>query len=203
VWQAAERAGNRHVVFCVVSDHAFIRVDKALRLNVALRDAGLIATDAKGNVKSWRAIAWNGGGSSAIMLKESTDSEARQKAGALLARLAGDPAGGVLRVIETTETQKMGGSPEAAFVVCARPGYAISTSLEGTVTGATKPGGTHGYFPELHEMDSSFFIAGPGIVAGRAPGRIDMRDIAPTLARFLGVKLPDAEGRDVLDQASR
>lgn len=203
VWQAAERASNRNLVFCVVSDHGFIRVDKALRLNVALRDAGLIDTDAKGNVKSWRAIAWNGGGSSAIMLKEATDSEARQKVGALLARLAADPAGGVLRVIETTEAQKMGGFPEAAFVVCARPGYAIGTGLEGTVTGATKTGGTHGYFPELHEMDSSFFIAGPGIAAGRALGRIDMRDIAPTLARLLGVKLPDAEGRDVLGQMSR
>jgi predicted AlkP superfamily pyrophosphatase or phosphodiesterase len=203
VWQAAERVSRRNVVFCVVSDHGFIRVDKALRLNIALREAGLIEADAKGNVKSWRAIAWNGGGSSAIMLKEAGDVEARQKARATLARLAADPAGGVLRVIETTEAQQMGGFPEAAFVVCARPGYAISTSLEGTVIGATKIGGTHGYFPELHEMDSAFFIAGPGISAGRDLARIDMRDIAPTLAALLGVKLPAAEGRDVLGQASR
>jgi hypothetical protein len=178
-------------------------VDKALRLNVALRDAGLIETDVKGNVKSWRAIAWNGGGSAAIMLKDAADSESRQKVRALLARFAADPAGGVLRVIDTTEAQKMGGFPEAAFVVCARPGYAISTSFEGAVTGATKVSGTHGYFPELHEMDSAFFIAGQGIAAGRDLGRIDMRDIAPTLAALLGVKLPDAEGRDVLGQASR
>ena len=203
VWQAAERAGNRNVVFCVVSDHGFIRMDKVLRLNAALREAGLIETDAKGDVKSWRAIAWNGGGSSAIMLKEANDAEARQKARAVLARLAADPAGGVLRVIETTEAQKMGGFPEAAFVVCARPGYAISTSSEGSVTGATKVGGTHGYFPDLREMDSAFFIAGPGVAAGRDLGRIDMRDIAPTLAALLGVKLPAAEGRDVLGQTAR
>ena len=157
-------------MLCVVSDHGFVRVDKALRLNVALREAGLIDADAKGNVKSWRAIAWNGGGSSAIMLKDATDAEARQKVSALLARLATDPAGSILRVINTTEAQKMGGFPEAAFVVCARPGYAISTSLEGAVTGATKAGGTHGYFPELREMDSAFFIAGPGIAAGRDLG---------------------------------
>jgi hypothetical protein len=137
------------------------------------------------------------------MLKDATDVEARQKVSALLARLATDAAGSILRVIDTTEAQKMGGFPEAAFVVCARPGYAISTSLEGAVTGATKTGGTHGYFPELHEMDSAFFIAGPGIAAGRDLGRIDMRDIAPTLAHLLGVKLPDVEGRDVLNQASR
>src|SRR5690349_18702163 len=203
VWRAASRAAGQRVVFCVVSDHGFIRVDKTLRLNVALRDAGLIETDAKGNVKSWRAIAWNGGGSSAVMLKDVSDSEAKQKVRDLLARLASDQAGGVLRVIETTEAQKMGGFPEAAFVVCARPGYAISTGLEGAVVGPIKPGGTHGYFPELREMDSSFFIAGPGIAAGRDLGRIDMRDIAPTLAALMRLKLPDAEGHDVLGQASR
>lgn len=203
VWQAAERASNHNVVLCVVSDHGFVRVDKALRLNVALREAGLIETDARGNVKSWRAVAWNGGGSSAIMLKDTNDAEARQKARAVLARLAADPAGAVLRVIETAEAQKMGGFPEAAFVVCARPGYAISTALEGEVSGPTKVGGTHGYFPELREMDSSFFIAGPGIAAGRGLGRMDMRDIAPTLATLLGVKLPTAEGRDVLGQAAK
>jgi len=43
-------------------------------------------------------------------------------------------------------------------------------------------------------MNSSFFIAGPGIAAGRDLGQIDMRDIAPTLAALLGVTLPSAEG---------
>jgi hypothetical protein len=44
-------------------------------------------------------------------------------------------------------------------------------------------------------MDASFFAAGPGVPAGRDLGRIDMRDIAPTLAGLLGVRLRDAEGR--------
>jgi predicted AlkP superfamily pyrophosphatase or phosphodiesterase len=62
-----------------------------------------------------------------------------------------------------------------------------------------RPGGTHGYFPELKEMDASFFIAGPGIAAGRNLGRIDMIDIAPTLAALMKVKLPTADGRDVIE----
>jgi hypothetical protein len=48
-------------------------------------------------------------------------------------------------------------------------------------------------------MDASFFVAGPGIAPGRDLGRIDMRDIAPTLAGLLRVSLPAAEGRDRLD----
>jgi hypothetical protein len=41
-------------------------------------------------------------------------------------------------------------------------------------------------------MHSSFFIVGLGIESGRDLGIIDMRRIAPTLARILGVKLPSA-----------
>jgi hypothetical protein len=33
---------------------------------------------------------------------------------------------------------------------------------------------------------------------GRDLGRVEMRDIAPTLARLLGLELPAAEGRDLL-----
>jgi hypothetical protein len=35
------------------------------------------------------------------------------------------------------------------------------------------------------------------VPAGRAVGTIDMRDVAPTLAAILGVRLPAAEGRDL------
>jgi arylsulfatase A-like enzyme len=46
-------------------------------------------------------------------------------------------------------------------------------------------------------MDSSFFIAGPGVAAGRDVGQIDMRDIAPTLATLMGIVLASAEGRSL------
>jgi hypothetical protein len=42
-------------------------------------------------------------------------------------------------------------------------------------------------------MRSSFFLVGPRIPAGQSVGEIDMREIAPTLARAMNVKLKDAE----------
>ncbi len=47
-------------------------------------------------------------------------------------------------------------------------------------------------------MDATFLVAGPGVPRGQRLGRVDMRDIAPTLGALLGVSLPDAEGRDLL-----
>lgn len=191
---AAEKVGGGRAIICVVSDHGFALSNKEVNLNSALHDAGLIEWNEKGAVKSWRAFAWYGGGSAGIVLRESSDNEARKKAGDVMRRLASDPASGVSSVIDQTSGQRVAGFPDAAFVVAVRPPYRLGTKLQGPVTAQARPAGTHGYMPEVREMDSSFFIAGPGVRAGLDLGRIDMRDIAPTLAALLGVSLSSAEG---------
>ncbi|MBS1808405.1 MAG: alkaline phosphatase family protein [Acidobacteria bacterium] len=193
VWQAAVKADPRAVV-CVVSDHGFARYDKAININSALRAAGLIELDAQGKLKSWQAITW---GSGAIMLNNPNDTEARSKVRDVLQGLAENPASGIAKVIDNDEAKRMGGFPDAAFVVFVKPGYTIGSNFDGPVLRSTKPGGTHGLWRDLPEMDSSFFIAGAGIPKGRTFDRIDMRDIAPTLAGLLDVSLPMAEGRNL------
>jgi hypothetical protein len=42
-------------------------------------------------------------------------------------------------------------------------------------------------------MRSVFFMAGPGVHAGKSLGEFDMRQIAPTVAAVLGIPLPEAE----------
>jgi hypothetical protein len=42
-------------------------------------------------------------------------------------------------------------------------------------------------------MRASLFIAGPGIRKGADVGEIEIRRVAPTLARQLGVSLPSAD----------
>ena len=193
VWQAALKA-NKNAVVCVVSDHGFARYDKAVHINAALRDAGLIELDSQGKLKSWRAITW---GSGAIMLQDPNDIEAKNKTGEVLRQLADNPANGIAKVIANAEAKKMGGFPDAAFVVFVKPGFNIGASFAGELVRQTKVGGTHGLWRDLPEMDSSFFIAGAGIPKGKKFDRIDMRDIAPTLAGLLGVPLPKAEGKDL------
>jgi hypothetical protein len=41
-------------------------------------------------------------------------------------------------------------------------------------------------------------IDGPGIPKGKSLGEIDMRAIAPTLAKIMGVSLPDAKQKPLL-----
>jgi predicted AlkP superfamily pyrophosphatase or phosphodiesterase len=192
---AAEKIGGGRAIICVVSDHGFALTDKVVNLNAALHEAGLIELNEKGALKSWRAFAWYGGGSAGIMLRDSTDNEARKKAGDIMRRLASDPASGVSNVVDQTSAQRVAGFPDAAFVVAVRPPYRLGTKLQAPVTVQASPAGTHGYMPGVKEMDSSFFVTGPGVRAGLDLGGIDMRDIAPTLAALLGVALSTAEGR--------
>jgi predicted AlkP superfamily pyrophosphatase or phosphodiesterase len=192
---AAEKIGGGRAIICVVSDHGFKLTDKEVNLNSALREAGLIELNEQGRVRSWRAFTWYGGGSAGIMLRDEKDAEARKNAGDVLNRLASDASSGVAKVADRAAARALGGFPDAAFVVTLRAGYRLGSKLQGPVTAAVRPAGTHGYAPDVQEMNSSFFIAGPGIAAGRDLGQIDMRDIAPTLAALLGVPLPSAEGR--------
>jgi hypothetical protein len=93
----------------------------------------------------------------------------------------------------------LNGFPTASFVIGLRPGFKVGSALTGAIVRpAVAPGGTHGYLPGPRDMESSFFIVGDGIPAGRNLGQIDMRDVAPTLAARLGVVLPRAQGRDKL-----
>ncbi|HWO01274.1 MAG TPA: ectonucleotide pyrophosphatase/phosphodiesterase [Blastocatellia bacterium] len=194
---AAEKLGGGRAIVCVVSDHGFKLTDKEVNLNSALHEAGLIELNDQGKVKAWRAFAWYGGGSAGIMLRNENDDEARNKAAEVLNRLASDAASGVAKVVDRAGARAMGGFPDAALVVALKPGYRLGSKLQGPVTATVRSGGTHGYAPDVTEMNSSFFIAGPGIAAGRDLGQIDMRDIAPTLAGFLGVALPMAEGHNL------
>jgi len=194
---AAERSAQKAVV-CVVSDHGFRRTEREVNLNAAFREAGLIEVDDRGKVRSWQAYAWNSGGSAAIVLHRSDDETTQQKVQEVLARLAADSENGIFQVLQKSEFLALGGFPSATFVVALKDGYHTGGSLDPPIVKEAPPGGTHGFLPKDQAMESSFFLVGPGIPASHNLGRLDMRDIAPTLAARLGLTLPDAEGQNLI-----
>ncbi|MEQ1908006.1 MAG: alkaline phosphatase family protein [Vicinamibacterales bacterium] len=196
---AAERSWGTRFVLAVVSDHGHIETDRAVQFNAVLRDAGLIDVDARGAVKAWRAFAWTAGGSAAIVVSDARDQETVSRARAAVRRLAADASSPIDRVLEGEDLRASGGFTGAVMVVGLKAGFRTGSALSGpVVTPAPSPGGTHGFLPGPHDMDASLFIVGDGVAAGRNLGAIDMRDVAPTLAAKLGVRLPRAKGRNVL-----
>jgi predicted AlkP superfamily pyrophosphatase or phosphodiesterase len=182
-------------VIAIVSDHGFSKVDTEINLYRAFIDAGLISLDDKGKIKSWEASPWNSGGSSAIMLARPNDTALQEKVSSLLASLKADPKNRIAAIAGRDEIRAMGGNPEASFYVSFEPN-AYGGGFRGKdapLVGASGSKGTHGYFPTSPLMRSTFMLMGQGVAKGRNLGEIDMRAIAPTLAKIMGVALPDAE----------
>jgi len=187
--------GGAHVA--IVSDHGFGKTAMQLNLYPEFRRAGLLTVSAQGKVTDWKAMPWTAGGAIAVVLKDPGDATTLAEVRALLDRLAADPAHGIDRVLDAAALRARGGFPTAAFVVGLKPDWQAGSSLSGSLVGKGSIAGNHGHLPDLPDLHAAFFVVGPGVPAGRALGVIDMRDIATTLARRLGLALPAAEGKEL------
>jgi predicted AlkP superfamily pyrophosphatase or phosphodiesterase len=191
---AAARREQPDLVVAIVSDHGFAPVEHDIDLGTAFVEAGLITLDAAGKPVAWEAAPWDSGGSAAVVLARPDDPALVAKVAALLDHLKADPNSGINAVIARSDIAAMGGAPDADFFVDAKIGYEFGAKLTGPLIAPGLEQGTHGYFPAHPEMRATFMIAGPGVTAHGSLGEIDMRDIAPTLARLLNVELPTATG---------
>lgn len=189
----AQRAVYPDSTIAVVSDHGFHPVHATVNLNAAFARAGLIELDADGRLESWKAYSWNSGGSASVVLKDNNDVATRDAVEAILSTLESDEGSGVASVLRGQAAVDEGALSQASFLVDAKGGFAMGGALTGeTVRSQVKTTGAHGYRNTHPEMEAAFFVVGPGVKAGKNLGRIDIRQVAPTLARRLDVSLPTA-----------
>jgi hypothetical protein len=75
--------------------------------------------------------------------------------------------------------------------------YSFSDSLDGdnAVVPRDARAGTHGYLPEHDDLLGTCIIWGAGVKPGVSLGKISNQDIAPTIARVLGIEMPTAVGK--------
>jgi predicted AlkP superfamily pyrophosphatase or phosphodiesterase len=196
---AAALADDPTAVVVVVSDHGFMNISHFVNLAIPFVQAGLAQASANPQtngpvIASWRAIPWMAGGMAAIMLHDPSDHATEQQVQVLLAKLAADPQSGIAEVLDRGAIAKREAFPDAAFLVVFKPGYYAGAAISGGIV-TEIPGnrGSHGFSPEYPEMRSSFFACGAGIAKHRDVGVVDMRQIAPTVARILGVPMPTAK----------
>jgi len=182
----------------VVSDHGFAPYQKLIRPNVVLKELGLITTGEKDQVTRRQAWCVAQGGSAFVYLLDAP------RQAELLTQVKPALAGleGVTSVLEPAEFAKLGlpapeSNPEAPhLVLLTGPGYSFNDALTPPAIAPTDGlKGTHGHDPRPDYMQATFLAAGAGIKPGVQLAQIQNIDVAPTIARLLGVALPSAEGR--------
>jgi predicted AlkP superfamily pyrophosphatase or phosphodiesterase len=194
---AAARAAEPDLTVVVVSDHGFQPVTTDVNLIAPFIAAGLITLDASGKVTDWQAEPWIMGGSAGVVLKRPNDAALIAKVAALLAALKADPAMGIADVIDGQAIARRGGSDRLSFLVAFRPGFEPGHDPRAAKQTLSVYKGMHGYLPAEQAMRSSLFVDGPGLSRHGDLGEVDMRAIAPSIARILGVTLTGAEVRSV------
>jgi predicted AlkP superfamily pyrophosphatase or phosphodiesterase len=202
ILDAIEETGlmPRTTVF-VVSDHGFKLVKRQIRLNAALADAGLLQVQ-DGKVVSSQVYAVPEGGSAIVYVT------APDPSGELLARARRAIAvvEGIDRVVEPDGFAALGlplPAPDdkdeqmGSLFVIPKDGYSfVAPAVAPVVVDAVEGSlGAHGYVASDPELGAIFIASGAGIKAGVKLNAIENVDVAPTIARLLGLHLDGADGR--------
>lgn len=179
-----------NTVIIVTGDHGFVTVKTSVNPNVWLAKAGL-AKDVKNN--DWKAQFYTVGGSAYLYLKDRNDAATLAQVKAILNNLPQEEKK-YFRIIDRKQLDDIGGNPEVALALSGENNASYGGSFEGE---AVKPGkgGSHGYFPDFHEIQTGFVAYGPGIRKGAVIPLMNVRDIAPTVAKLLGINFPSATGK--------
>lgn len=197
--EAVERspmAGKTTLV--IVGDHGFFPVRHVIQPNVLLRKLGLIEV-AGGKLQKQDVWCQSQGGACQVYILDET------RRAELLGQLRDQfkTLEGIEAVFTPEQFASLGQAtreqdPHAPDLwLAAKCDYSFWNSYQGEspVVAQPKVTGTHGYLPDHPDMVSACVIWGPRIKPGTNLGKIDMRDIAPTIAQLLGLTLPTAEGK--------
>jgi predicted AlkP superfamily pyrophosphatase or phosphodiesterase len=188
---AVRRAGILPTTtFVIVSDHGFKTYHRRIRPNVVLRSHGLGA-------EAW-AVAE--GGTAMIYVTGGAD-----RAAAIAdVKAAFSGVDGVQTVLTPADLAQAGfPSPSVAprmsdVVVAAREGFAFVDGMTGAAVEDVAAGstpGAHGYLNTDPDMRAVFVASGAGVRPGAPLGTIANLDVAPTIAAWLGLDLPNVTGR--------
>jgi predicted AlkP superfamily pyrophosphatase or phosphodiesterase len=186
--EAVREAGMMdRTTFLIVSDHGFKRYTKQVRPAIALGAAGL----------GGKVFVLPEGGTAYIYFDASQAAELTPK---VIQALEGTE--GIDTIIRPDGFAALGlPQPERdpqmfQLLLTAKDGYSFSGATGGPVTAEVpQQAGSHGYLASDPEMDAIFIASGYGVRARGHLGTIDNIDVAPTIAKLLGVSLPEAAGK--------
>jgi len=170
----------------VLSDHGFVPVEREAAPLVVFAEHGLFARGADGSLALRRLGAVSAGGSLAVYWLEEPSPDDRRRLATAVERLRA--TGAVQEVVDRRQLEALQADPDAELMLEAAPGFCFSERLEGpVVSDSTHDRGTHGYLPSHAGMEAMFTALGPDIPPGKNLGRISLKQIAPTLARLMGL----------------
>jgi predicted AlkP superfamily pyrophosphatase or phosphodiesterase len=197
VWEELQKDYPGRATLVIVSDHGFSPIRKMILPNVVLAKAGL-ADSKKKNAPGAVRIVTQGG--SVFMYV--TDTAHRDEVLGKV-RKAFTGMEGVSKIVGSEDFKQYGvadpkDDPHAPdMIMFAEEGYTYGDTAGGALPFNEKPErkGSHGHEATLPDLHATFVAWGAGIKPGVKLGEITNIDVAPTIAKLLGLNLPNTDGK--------
>jgi predicted AlkP superfamily pyrophosphatase or phosphodiesterase len=198
VWEELKRDFAGRATLLIVSDHGFSSIRRTLLPNVLLRKAGLVVSGGKKGMAGAVQIVTQGGAAFLYVLDEANKSEVIKKI-----KNALDGMDGVSKIVGSEDFIEYGvanpkDDPRAPdLILFAQEGCVFGDTAAGQLPFNDKPErkGSHGHDANLPDLHATFVVWGAGIKPGVRMGEISNIDVAPTIAKLLGLSIPDADGK--------
>lgn len=178
--------------FMLIADSGKANVENEFNPNVVLAKKGWLTLDAQGHLATWKAIVQPLGGAAAVFVKNQADEKAVET---LFREIHQNPDSPVWRIFNRQEISRMGAIPQAALMLDAAPGYCFGGAITGGTSSKVQIRSSGGYSPQRSEMRPVLIAFGKGIKPKANLGIVRLTDLAPTVARILGIQHPTFRGR--------
>lgn len=191
--EAVERAGLMgQTTFIITGDHGFVDIHSVLAPNVWMKEIGLISSEDKG--ADWKAKFHTSGAAAFLHLKDEDDLRSLDLVNQYLADLPAKYKQ-LFKILDKSELAKIGADPNAVLGLAPVEGIAMSAAAGGEIL-RQGSGGTHGFYPDNHNIYTGFIAFGAGIKKGAVIKEMSLVDIAPLIIKMLD--LPQTEHVGIL-----
>ena len=206
VWETLQKEFPGKATLIIVSDHGFSSNKTAIFPNVVLKEKGLIEVEGKKITGGAVQVVPQGGSALVYILDDANrDSIAKQIKSAFA------DVEGISSIISAEEFPAYGianprRDPHAPdMVLFAKMTYFFGDTVAGSLPTETKPErrGSHGHDANFPDLRATFVACGAGIKPGVVLGDIDNRSVAPTIAKLLGIELPNTEGKPLTEALAK
>lgn len=183
----------------ILGDHSFKDADYVIKLNKLFIDKGWILFDEKGKLTDWLVFMNFCDGSAYIYLKDNDNVELLKLVKSALLEFSTSNNDCIESILTSKEASELGADPNCSLMIEAKEGYYFINDMSGDIieaTGDKYHKATHGYSPKTKQDYETFFvISGKNIKKNFNIGKMRLIDEGPTIAKLIGSKLPNADGK--------
>jgi predicted AlkP superfamily pyrophosphatase or phosphodiesterase len=202
ILEAIQKSGLQDsTTVIIVGDHGFSTIHTVFRVNMLIRHVAAVFIASGGSAFLYR-------------YRGTTKEDVPGIIQAVTAALDSLPADKrkLFRIIDRQELDRMGADSSAILALAAVPGTVFSGAIAKASVANSGPGtliqqnplegvfvpthgGHHGYDPAIHDMYTGFIAEGAGIIKGGHIQELCVTDIAPLVAKLLGVPFTCSDGK--------